>query len=84
VRIKRVRLLVKMGLPADDEIREALRAAARLREPAWYLGELERAQRIRDAVAHTIVRDKIRTRDLPGGTATTAEFGRAVARRVAA
>jgi hypothetical protein len=44
VRIKRVRLLVKMGLPAEDEVREARRAAARLREPAWYLGELERAE----------------------------------------
>jgi isocitrate dehydrogenase (NAD+) len=47
-----------------------------------HIGELERAQRIRDAVAGAIVRDKVRTRDL-GGTASTEEFGRAVARRVA-
>jgi isocitrate dehydrogenase (NAD+) len=47
-----------------------------------HLGELERAERIRTAVADTIVRDNVRTRDL-GGTATTLEFGSAVARRVA-
>jgi isocitrate dehydrogenase (NAD+) len=47
-----------------------------------HIGELDRARRIREAVADTIVRDKIRTRDL-GGTASTEEFGRAVARRVA-
>ncbi len=47
-----------------------------------HIGELERAQRIRDAIATTIVRDKIRTRDL-GGTASTAEFGNAVAQRAA-
>jgi isocitrate dehydrogenase (NAD+) len=47
-----------------------------------HIGELDRAQRIRDAIANTIVQDKIRTRDL-GGTASTEEFGRAVARRAA-
>ncbi len=47
-----------------------------------HLGELERAERIRRAVIDTIVRDKVRTRDL-GGAAGTAEFGDAVARRVA-
>src|SRR5206468_5857352 len=47
-----------------------------------YLGELDRAQRLRQAVTDTIVQDKIRTRDL-GGTASTQEFGNAVARRVA-
>jgi isocitrate/isopropylmalate dehydrogenase len=47
-----------------------------------HLGELDRGRRIREAVADTIVRDKVRTRDL-GGTASTEEFGRAVARRVA-
>jgi isocitrate dehydrogenase (NAD+) len=47
-----------------------------------HIGELDRAQRIRDAVQDTIVTDQIRTRDL-GGSATTEEFGRAVARRVA-
>jgi isocitrate dehydrogenase (NAD+) len=47
-----------------------------------HIGELERAQRIRDAIAITIVRDGIRTRDL-GGTASTAEFGDAVAKRAA-
>jgi isocitrate dehydrogenase (NAD+) len=47
-----------------------------------HIGELERAQRIRDAIAITIVRDGIRTRDL-GGSASTAEFGSAVAKRAA-
>jgi isocitrate dehydrogenase (NAD+) len=47
-----------------------------------HIGELERAQRIRDAIAITIVRDGIRTRDL-GGTASTVEFGNAVAKRAA-
>ena len=47
-----------------------------------HIGELERAQRIRDAIATTIVRDGIRTRDL-GGTASTTEFGNAVAKRAA-
>jgi isocitrate dehydrogenase (NAD+) len=47
-----------------------------------HIGELERAQRIRDAIATTIVRDGIRTRDL-GGTASTTEFGSAVAKRAA-
>jgi isocitrate dehydrogenase (NAD+) len=47
-----------------------------------YLGELDRAQRLRQAVTDTIVQDQIRTRDL-GGTASTQEFGNAVARRVA-
>jgi len=47
-----------------------------------HIGELDRAQRIRDAIAVTIVRDGIRTRDL-GGTASTVEFGSAVAKRAA-
>ncbi len=47
-----------------------------------HIGELDRAQRLRDAIATTIVRDGIRTRDL-GGTASTAEFGNAVAKRAA-
>jgi isocitrate dehydrogenase (NAD+) len=47
-----------------------------------HIGELDRAQRIRDAIAITIVRDGIRTRDL-GGTASTSEFGSAVAQRAA-
>jgi isocitrate dehydrogenase (NAD+) len=47
-----------------------------------HIGELERAQRIRDAIAITIVRDGIRTRDL-GGTASTVDFGNAVAKRAA-
>ena len=47
-----------------------------------HIGELDRAQRIRDAIAITIVRDGIRTRDL-GGAASTAEFGSAVAKRAA-
>jgi len=47
-----------------------------------HLGELDRAERVRRGVIGTIVEDNIRTRDL-GGTATTSEFGDAVARRVA-
>ena len=47
-----------------------------------HIGELERAQRLRDAILTTIVRDGIRTRDL-GGTASTEEFGSAVAKRAA-
>jgi isocitrate dehydrogenase (NAD+) len=47
-----------------------------------HIGELDRAQRIRDAIVTTIVRDKIRTRDL-GGTASTEEFGNGVAQRAA-
>jgi isocitrate dehydrogenase (NAD+) len=47
-----------------------------------HLGELDRAERIRDAIVTTIVRDGIRTRDL-GGTASTQEFGSAVAQRAA-
>jgi isocitrate dehydrogenase (NAD+) len=48
----------------------------------YHLGELDRAERMRRGVIDTIVQDQIRTRDL-GGTASTAEFGEAVARRVA-
>jgi isocitrate/isopropylmalate dehydrogenase len=47
-----------------------------------HLGELDRAERIRRAVVDTIVADGIRTRDL-GGTASTEEFGHAVARLAA-
>jgi isocitrate dehydrogenase (NAD+) len=47
-----------------------------------HLGELDRAQRLRDAIFTTIVRDGIRTRDL-GGAASTEEFGSAVAKRAA-
>ena len=47
-----------------------------------HLGELDRAQRLRDAIFTTIVRDGIRIRDL-GGTASTEEFGSAVAKRAA-
>jgi isocitrate dehydrogenase (NAD+) len=46
-----------------------------------HLGENDRAARIRAAVERTIVGDGIRTRDL-GGTATTREFGDAVAGRL--
>lgn len=48
-----------------------------------HVGELAAARRVRQAIEAAIVRDNIRTRDL-GGTATTKEFGDAVARRVAA
>lgn len=47
-----------------------------------HLGEVDRGNRVRRAVEQTIVQDNIRTRDL-GGTASTTEFGDAVARRVA-
>jgi isocitrate dehydrogenase (NAD+) len=47
-----------------------------------HLGELEPAERIRNAIITTIVKDGIRTRDL-GGTASTEEFGSAVAKRAA-
>ena len=47
-----------------------------------HMGELDRAQRIRQALEHVIVVQKVRTRDL-GGNASTQEFGNAVAERVA-
>jgi isocitrate dehydrogenase (NAD+) len=47
-----------------------------------HLGEHAVADRIRRAIIATLVADKVLTRDL-GGTATTQEFGDAVARRVA-
>jgi len=46
-----------------------------------HIGEVKWGDRIRQAIERTIVEDKIRTRDL-GGTASTKEFGDAVARRV--
>jgi isocitrate dehydrogenase (NAD+) len=46
-----------------------------------HIGENAAGDRIRRAVTATIVADKVRTRDL-GGTASTEEFGEAVARRV--
>lgn len=47
-----------------------------------HLGEPAAGDRVRRAIVATIVADRVRTRDL-GGTATTEEFGHAVARRVA-
>ena len=47
-----------------------------------HMGELERARRIREAIEHVIIKQGVRTRDL-GGTASTQEFGDAVAKRVA-
>jgi isocitrate dehydrogenase (NAD+) len=47
-----------------------------------HIGELDHAQRLREAIVTTIVQDGIRTRDL-GGTASTEEFGSAVAKRAA-
>jgi len=47
-----------------------------------HVGELDRARRIREGVEHVIVKQNLRTRDL-GGTASTQEFGDAVAKRVA-
>jgi isocitrate dehydrogenase (NAD+) len=46
-----------------------------------HIGEVDRGNRVREAIEKTIVQDNIRTRDL-GGTASTQEFGDAVARRV--
>ena len=48
-----------------------------------HLGELEAAKRLRCALEATIVQDKIRTADL-GGRASTAEFARAVVKRIGA
>jgi len=48
-----------------------------------HLDELDAARRLRCALEATIVQDKIRTPDL-GGRATTAEFARAVVKRVGA
>jgi isocitrate dehydrogenase (NAD+) len=47
-----------------------------------HLGETEAGDGVRDSIRRTMVDDGIRTRDL-GGTATTKEFGDAVAQRVA-
>jgi len=47
-----------------------------------HLGEKDAGDRIRNSIQRTLVEDGIRTRDL-GGTATTKEFGDAVAKRVA-
>ncbi len=47
-----------------------------------HVGEHDAAERIRRAIVATIVADHVRTRDM-GGTATTEEFGDAVAHRVA-
>jgi hypothetical protein len=45
VRLKRVRLLVARGLPAEEEIQAARASLARLRAPGWYEGELDRVLR---------------------------------------
>ena len=45
-----------------------------------HVGELEAARRMRGAIETAIVTDNVRTKDL-GGSASTAEFARAVARR---
>lgn len=47
-----------------------------------HIDETKRGNRVRQAVLDTLVEDNVRTRDL-GGTASTLEFGDAVARRVA-
>ena len=46
-----------------------------------HIGEKPTGDKIRDAIRHVIVEQKIRTGDI-GGTASTREFGDAVARRV--
>ena len=45
-----------------------------------HVGELDAAKRLRRAIETTIVQDNVRTKDL-GGSASTADFARAVARR---
>ena len=45
-----------------------------------HIGELDAAQRLRTALETVIIKDKVRTKDL-GGSASTTEFSRAVARR---
>jgi hypothetical protein len=45
VHLKRTRLLQKMGQPAEEEVVRVRETAAKLRAPAWYLGELERVLR---------------------------------------
>ncbi|MGH7673109.1 MAG: isocitrate/isopropylmalate family dehydrogenase, partial [Gemmatimonadales bacterium] len=45
-----------------------------------HVGELEAGNRLRGAVESAIVKDNVRTKDL-GGSASTTEFARAVARR---
>lgn len=47
-----------------------------------HIGETKAAERVRRAIIATIVADRVRTRDI-GGTASTQEFGNAVAHRVA-
>ncbi len=47
-----------------------------------HMGETRAGDRVRRAVVATIIADRVRTRDL-GGSATTREFGDAVAHRVA-
>jgi hypothetical protein len=42
VRLKRVRLLKRMDKPIDQEVAAVHQAAAKLRAPRWYLGELAR------------------------------------------
>jgi hypothetical protein len=43
IRLKRVKLLRRMDRPLAEEAARARAAAARLRDPSWYLAELERA-----------------------------------------
>jgi isocitrate dehydrogenase (NAD+) len=45
-----------------------------------HIGELDAGKRMRCAVETAIVKDNVRTKDL-GGSATTDDFARAVARR---
>src|SRR5213082_1734683 len=46
-----------------------------------HIGRLQEASRLRRALETVIVKDNVRTKDL-GGSASTTEFARAVARRV--
>jgi len=46
-----------------------------------HVNELEAAGRLRRAIETAIVKDNVRTKDL-GGSASTTEFARAVARRL--
>jgi isocitrate dehydrogenase (NAD+) len=46
-----------------------------------HIGRLQEASRLRRALETVIVKDNVRTKDL-GGSASTTDFARAVARRV--
>jgi isocitrate dehydrogenase (NAD+) len=46
-----------------------------------HVGRLDLAQKLRAAIDATVVKDKVRTKDI-GGKASTREFAEAIAKRV--